>query len=142
MGNILPEQVRTAELMQKIVDTLAEPINTHQAVQLREFNRTKVPTEESISSQTSKCEEPWNDCTTRKERALRYLILDQGSPGRKRLDTWTICNQNEEDKLVSKEAALFHGAWDARAAGISSLRQRLSRASCISSLTRPDSESL
>ena len=68
--------------MQKFVDTLAEPINSHikqgkvTGVQLREFNQTKVPTEESISSQTSKCEEPWNGLTTRKPRALLLAGVD------------------------------------------------------------------
>ncbi len=102
MGNILPEQVLTAELMQKNVDTLAEPINTHikqgkvTGVQLREFNQTKVPTQESISSQTSKCDEQWNDLTTRKQRALLLAGVELAKGYLDQLQVSPRANEHEQ----------------------------------------------
>ena len=75
IGNLLPEQVLTTELLQKIVDIQAEPIYSKhcKGLQLREFNKETQPTHKEMqptSETMSNCEEPWNDLSTRKQRAL------------------------------------------------------------------------
>ena len=125
MGKILPEQVLTAELMQKIVHTLAEPINAHitkvkvTGVQLCEFNQTKVPEQESKSSQTSKCDEPWNDLTTRKQRALLLAGVELAEGFLDQLRKQTSMNDNAAlpcclDEVLS---AVCAAPWDSVCAG-------------------------
>jgi hypothetical protein len=122
MGNILPEQKLTTEILQKIIDKLAEPVNSNvrrgtTGVRLREFNKKQEVTEKSISSETPECEEPWNELTTRKQRALLLagVVLTQQFLDQLR-DIMKMVRDDGEHCTLDEVflAVLLHGSASAR----------------------------